>query len=103
MKAPVSNQSVPHQALTDTKTHQSIATTIACGLAFSGVALAVPTIGRVLKTRATNTDWMLKCTHGSCYSMVGCTDAGLVTHNNPSCWQMCTCVAYNSTVVTPVR
>ncbi|KAG6357379.1 hypothetical protein INS49_013256 [Diaporthe citri] len=81
----------------------SIVTTITYAFAFSGLALAVPTVGHGIKARSTNTDWMLKCTHGSCYSVVGCTMDGAVTHNNPSCWQMCTCVAYNSTIVTPVR
>lgn len=55
------------------------------------------------KTLGANTDWMLKCTHGSCYSIVACDAYGAVTHNNPSCWQMCTCVAYNGTVVPPPR
>lgn len=85
----------------------SIVTYIAYGVALSGLAVSVPTnrtvTGGSFKTLGTNTDWMLKCTHGSCYSMVGCTMDGAVTHNNPSCWQMCTCVAANSTIVVPVR
>ncbi|KAJ0120944.1 hypothetical protein J7T55_015683 [Diaporthe amygdali] len=74
------------------------------GLAFSDVALSMPThndakpsIVRSLWPRGNGTEWMLKCSHGSCYSMVGCTSEGAVTHNDPSCWQMCTCIAYNTT------
>ncbi|KAI3396503.1 hypothetical protein diail_12123 [Diaporthe ilicicola] len=75
----------------------SIVTAITSGLAFSGLTLSMPTNG-ALASRASNTDWMLKCSHGGCYSIVGCTSLGAVTHNDGTCWQMCTCVAVNSTV-----
>jgi hypothetical protein len=80
------------------------------GLALSGLVLSVPTkviteygLNKTLSTKGPNTEWMLKCNHGSCYSIVACDIYGSVTHNNPSCWQMCTCVAYNGTVVPPVH
>ncbi|POS78592.1 hypothetical protein DHEL01_v203000 [Diaporthe helianthi] len=81
---------------------------ITYGFALSGLVLSVPTNlvterGQGFKTLDPRTDWMLKCSHGSCYSIVGCDMNGSVTHNNPSCWQMCTCVATNGTVVPPVR
>ncbi|KAG8163048.1 hypothetical protein KVR01_007526 [Diaporthe batatas] len=84
----------------------SISAAITYGLALSGLALSVPTkivTERGFKTLDPRTDWMLKCSHGSCYSIVACDVYGAVTHNNPSCWQMCSCVATNGTVTPPVR